>query len=306
MDYKDYYKIMGVPKTADAEEIKKTYRKLAKQYHPDANPENRAAAEAKFKEISEAYEVLGDAQKRKKYDEMSEMMKHGGGGFDSSAFSGYASGGGNGGAYTYTWSGGGDEAFGFSDFFNQFFGGDESGFSFARRGGNRSRQTAGEDLEGEVTIGVKEAYSGTNRMVRIGKQVIDVKIPAGVTEGERIRVVGAGGQGSGGGANGNLYLRVKTEPEEGFSLHGLDVEKNVDLLPWEAALGCKKSVETLDGTVSVRMPPRIQAGKKIRLAGKGMKNRKGAQGDLYLCVRIVNPPVITAKMEELFRKLAEN
>lgn len=301
MDYKDYYKILGVEKSASADEIKRTYRKLAKKYHPDANQGDKAKAEERFKEISEAYEVLGNAEKRKKYDEMSDMMKNGGGGFDPSAYGNYSAGR-NGNSYTYSWSGGGDEAFGFSDFFNQFFGGDDMGFGM-HRAGRQSYDMPGDDVEGEVTVGVREAHSGTHRMVRTGKRVIDVNIPAGVTEGERIRVAGAGGEGLNGGKNGNLYLRVKTEPEDGFSLHGTDVEKDVDLLPWEAALGCSKTVETLDGKVSVRMPAGIQTGKRIRLSGKGFKNRRGTTGDMYLCVRIVNPHRITPRMAELFEKM---
>ena len=308
MDYKDYYKILGVEKNASVDEIKRIYRKLAKKYHPDANPENKSAAEEKFKEVSEAYEVLSDPEKRKKYDEMADYMKNGGG-FDPSQFgSQYTSG--NGG-YTYTWQSGGDDAFGFSDFFNTFFGGDMSGFggsfhSHSHSPGSTRRTSArGEDVEASVTIGVREAAAGTARMVRIGRKVIDVKIPAGICDGERIRVAGQGAPGVGGGENGSLYLKIKTEPEDGFSLHGLDVERNVDLYPWEAALGCKKSVELLDGKVSVKMPPGIQTGKKIRLAGKGFKNRKGSCGDMYLCARIVNPPVLSEQAVRCYQKLQE-
>lgn len=304
MDYKDYYEILGVPKSASADEIKKKYRVLAKQYHPDTSEGNKEATAEKFKEVSEAYEVLGDAEKRKKYDEMAEQMKNGG--FDPSAFyggMGRSSGDAPGGAYTYTWHSGDDDAFGFSDFFNSFFGGMGDGMGGRPRG--RTIVMDGEDIEGDVSIGVKEAFHGARRMVRVGEKKIDVKIPAGILSGERIRIAGQGGAGMGGGRNGSLYLRVQIVPEDGYSLHGLDVEREVNLYPWEAALGCKKQVEALDACLSIGIPEGMQTGKKIRLAGKGYKNRRGEQGDLYVKVRIVNPPLRNERQKELFRNLRD-
>ncbi len=303
MDYKDYYEILGVLKSASADEIKKAYRVLAKKYHPDTNPDDKDASAEKFKEVSEAYEVLGDAEKRKKYDEMSEQMKNGG--FDPSAFGGtpFSGGAAPGGAYTYTWHGGDDDAFGFSDFFNSFFGGADTG----RGGAYRSRNVVmdGEDLEGDVSIGVKEAFAGTQRTVRVGERTINVKVPAGILSGERIRIAGQGGQGMGGGRNGSLYLRVQVVPENGYALHGLDVEREVNLYPWEAALGCKKQIEALDARLSICIPEDMQTGKKIRLAGKGYQNRRGEKGDLYIKIRIVNPKVRNKQQKELFEKLRD-
>jgi len=316
MEYKDYYAILGVPKTADADEIKRTYRKLAKKYHPDANPDGREAAEAKFKEVSEAYEVLGNAEKRKKYDEMSDMMNRSGGRFDPSQFAGFGNGGG-----TYTWTGGGDSAF--SDFFNSFFGDGFGGFGggtsynfggaqgfggFGPQGHSHAHGGCGgscggcgsssRDVEADVTIGVKEAYSGTQRMVRVSGKSINAKIPAGIGEGERIRMAGAAG-------GADLYLKVHIEDEDGFSLKDGVSEKIFELYPWEAALGCKKSVETFSGTVSVNVPAGIGAGKRMRIPSRGFKDRKGTASDLYLVIRIVNPAVITPELKELYEKMRD-
>jgi curved DNA-binding protein len=305
MDYKDYYKILGVEPTASADDIKKVYRKLAKEFHPDTAKGSKAKAEERFKEVSEAYEVLGDKEKRAKYDEMLQQIKNGGG-FDPSAFSGF--GGGDG--YTsYTWAGGGDDAYGFSDFFNMFFGGTGGMGGFngagARGAARRNLRMDGSDLEGEVMVGVTEAFSGTARMVRVGKRPIEVKIPAGIMDGERIKVGGQGSAGSGGGRSGDLYLTIHVEPEDGFTIHGLDVEKDVNLYPWEAALGGRKTVEALDAKLSVSFPAGIQTGKRIRLAGKGFRNIRGERGDMYARVRIVNPPVITSEAARLFTRLKE-
>jgi len=251
MDYKDYYKALGVDKNAGADEIKKAYRKLAKEYHPDSAKGDRKKAEERFKEISEAYEVLGDAENRKKYDEMMERIRSGG--FNPSDFYGFGSDGN--GAYAYTWSSGDGRAFdssgggfyssskgypdGFSDFFNMFFGGmgglgaDDGLFSGFGSGGasrrGRKIKTDGEDLEDSIKIGVVEAYGGASRTLRIGGRTIEVKIPAGIMSGEKIKVAGQGLPGRNGGKNGNLYLEIILEPESGYTPSGLDVEKEIDL-----------------------------------------------------------------------------
>ncbi len=306
MDYKDYYKILGVEPEASDEAIKKAYRKLAKEFHPDTASGNKEKAEDRFKEVSEAYEVLGDKEKRAKYDEMLSRIKNGGG-FDPSAFAGF----GGDGSYTYTWTGGDGDAYGFSDFFNMFFGGaggfggvhDMGARTDPRRG--RNLRIDGEDLEGEVTIGVTEAFSGTARIVRVGKRTIEVKIPAGIMDGERIKVGSQGSPGYGGGRNGDLYLSIRVEPEEGYTLHGLDVEKEVDLYPWEAALGCRRNVEALDAKLCVNFPAGIQAGRRVRLSGKGFRNIRGERGDMYVKIRLVNPPVITDKARNAFMALRD-
>ncbi len=310
MDYKDYYKILGVKQDAGVDEIKKVYRKLAKEYHPDSTKGDRKKAEERFKEISEAYEVLGDAEKRKKYDEMLDQIKNGG--FNPSQYSGFSGQGGDG-TYTYTWSSSDGDAYGFSDFFNMFFGGRGGMDDFAAGGGYKTRTSPrgraqaygfdGSDIEDEISIGLVEAFKGTARTIRIGSRTIDVKIPAGIMDGERIKVSGQGSSGFNGGKNGDLYLIIRIAPENGYTLNGLDVEKEIDVYPWEAALGGKKTVETLDVKLSAHIPPGIQTGGKIRIANKGYKNVKGSRGDLYLKVRIVNPPVLTAQAKELYEKL---
>jgi curved DNA-binding protein len=305
VEYKDYYKILGVEPTAGDEAIKKAYRKLAKEYHPDTAAGDKEQAENRFKEISEAYEVLGDKEKRAKYDEMLSRIKNGG--FDPAAFAGF----GGDGTFTYTWTGEDDDAFGFSDFFNMFFGGmggfggvqDMGARSDARRA--RNLRIDGEDLEGEVTIGVTEAFSGTARIVRVGKRTIEVKIPAGIMDGERIKVGSQGAPGFGGGRNGDLYLSIRVEPEEGFTLHGLDVEKEVDLFPWEAVLGCRRNVEALDAKLCVNFPAGIQAGRRVRLAGRGFRNIRGERGDMYIKIRLINPPVTTDEMRKKFMALRD-
>lgn len=305
MEYKDYYKALGVEQTASADDIKKAYRKLAKQFHPDTAKGDRGKAEERFKEVTEAYEVLGNADKRKKYDEMVNQVNSSGG-FDPSAFSGYGSQ--NGGSYTtYSWSNGGGGDYDFSDFFNMFFGGAggfEPGASSSRRG--YELRYDGSDLEGEVAIGVKEAFSGAARLVKLNGRTIKVKIPAGITSGERIKVAGQGMPGHNGGKSGNLYLRVNIEPEDGYDLFGLDLETALDIYPWEAALGCKKTVDALDAKLSVKIPAGIQTGKRIKLANKGYRNMRGARGDLYAKIRIVNPPVITGEAKKLFGELRDS
>lgn len=315
MEFKDYYKVLGVEKTATADEIKKAYRKLAKKYHPDANPTDKKQAEEKFKEVSEAYEVLGNAENRKKYDDMGK------GGFDPGSFSGYSGGPGG---YTYTWSSADGDAGGFSDFFNMFFGGGRSpfgsegfgthraadfgsqrGFS-GRRAGGFNTPIDGQDAEGETTIGVKEAMHGTARMIRVGQKKINVKIPAGIADGERIKVAGQGLPGHGGGRDGSLYLRIHIAEEDGFTLHGLDIERDVDVYPWEAALGCKKEVDAMGSLLSVNIPAGIQAGKRIRISGRGYKNRKGLSGDMYFRIRIINPAVITGEARRLYEKMRDS
>lgn len=302
-EYKDYYKVLGVDKSAPADDIKKAYRKLAKKYHPDANPQNKKQAEEKFKEISEAYEVLGDAENRKKYDEMGSM------GFDPNAFSGF----GGSGSHTYTWSSSGG-AEGFSDFFNAFFGGGFGGnggfgsgraHDFGFSGGRAEVPVDGQDAEGETSIGVREAMSGTSRTIRVGQKKISVKIPAGIADGERIKVAGQGLPGRAGGRDGSLYLRINISEQDGYRLHGLDIERDVDVYPWEAALGCKKEVDAIESRISVNIPAGIQSGKRIRLSGRGYKNRKGDRGDMYFRIRIINPPVIKPEAKELFEQLGQ-
>lgn len=324
MDFKDYYKVLGLEKGASAEEIKKTYRKLAKKYHPDTNAGNKASEE-KFKEVSEAYEVLGDKDKRAKYDELYDDMKSGrfragaGGGFDPSM---YRNNTGNNGGYQYSWStsdgstadfGGGD----FSDFFNMFFGGggfggrSDYGDIFGgrtRAGGFDSYSENGQDIEAKVELGVKQAYKGGEQAITLqtesGTKTVKFKIPAGIQPGEKIKLTGLGGPGYGKGKAGDLYLVIELKPEAGFTLEGTDLEKTIEVYPWQAALGDEVLVNTLDERLNVKIPAGIQTGGKLRLAARGYPSKNGKRGALSLVVRIVNPTHMTGDMKALYEQLA--
>jgi curved DNA-binding protein len=312
VEFKDYYSVLGVEKTATDEEIKKKYRKLAKEYHPDAHPGDKAREE-KFKEISEAYEVLGDKEKRAKYDQMYDSVKSGrfGGGynFDPSAFTGFASGPGG---FTYTWTGGDTGDFGdFSDFFNTFFGGRGSGFStgFEDVFGGGAARRRGQDIEAKVQIGVLQAYRGGEKAVTLktsgGTKTVKFKIPAGILPGEKIKLSGLGGAGIGGGSPGDLYLEMDIVPEGGFALVGPDLEKTIDVFPWQAALGDEMLVTTPAEKLNVKIPPGIQSGGKLRIAARGYPGKSGKRGALSLVVRIINPTNLNDEMKDLFRKLSE-
>jgi curved DNA-binding protein len=308
MKYRDYYEILGVDKKASADEIKKAYRKLAKKYHPDAHPGDKAAEE-KFKEINEAYEVLGDAKKREKYDRFGrEGQFYNGADFDPSKY-----GFGNGVRYEYR-----TDAGGFSDFFNMFFGGGDDIFGsfgadsiFGRRKKSsrfdQRMQMKGEDTESVLEISIPEGFTGGERLINLrtasGGRTISLKIPAGIKPGEKIKLSGQGGPGINGGRNGDLYLRVEFRKDPVYELKGMDLEAQLQLFPWEAALGAEKSFDTLDGRISVRIPAGVQTGSKIRVAGKGYRDRAGVRGDLYLKAAIMNPSRLSKAQLELYEKL---
>lgn len=309
MKFKDYYEILGVKKDATDEEIKKAYRKLAKKYHPDANPGNKEAEE-KFKEISEAYEVLGDKEKRKKYDQFGHRMYFNDGfEFDPSQF---------GFNRTYYQTG---NASGFSDFFNMFFGGGSDGFNtddilgsiFGNIGsrGARSVKRKGEDITSHLEIDPTDALLGKSVKVTVnvnGKaKTLDIKIPVGIKEGEQIKLKGQGSEGVNGGPNGDMYIKINFSPNAQYKVNGLDMEKKVELLPWEAALGTGILVDMPDGKkMNVNIPPGINTGNKLRIPGQGYTDRNHNRGNLYLNISIVNPPVIDEKMKKLYRELMEH
>lgn len=306
MEYKDYYNILGVEKTATQDEIKKTYRKLAKKYHPDLNPGDDKAQE-KFKEINEAYEVLSDDTKRKQYDQFGQYGFSNGQNFDPSQY-GFDFGQGG---RTYTYSSG--DAGGFSDFFNAFFGGaggSRGGFDIGdlfgggRTGGRRTREPQRQSYESELQISIFEGYTGGEREVSLNiggtHKSIRVKIPKGITPGKKIKV-----KGDKWGLDGDILFKVSFREEAGTKLEGLDITKKIQVLPWEAALGTKVIVQTLSGKIKLDIPKNTHAGKRMRLPGKGYIDMQGRAGDLYVEIEIINPPQLDEEALKLYEKLAE-
>ncbi len=313
VEYKDYYKTLGVSKNATTEDIKKAYRKLARQYHPDVN--KGAESERRFKEVNEANEVLSDPEKRRRYDQV---------GPDWARFQN-APGGGNGGGFQWMYTGqpggrtfGAEDLGDFSDFFQTLFGGAAGGrgggFSaedlFRGRTGRRSRVAPGADLESELEITLLDAYRGSERTIEIKDEhgrsrTLAVKIPAGVRDGQRIRLAGQGGTGAGGGPRGDLYLKMRVRPHPLFSRDGDDLRMDLPVALHEAMLGGEVTVPTLKGRVSLRIPPETQNGRTIRLAGQGMPRTGGGSGDLYVTVKVVLPTKLSDEERERIRKIGE-
>ena len=315
MEYKDYYDILGVDRNADEQEIKRAYRKLALKYHPDKNPDD-PNAEERFKEINEAYEVLGDPQKRAKYDQLGssyrQYQRAGGqpGGFDWSQWASGAPGG----QQVHVEFGDLDDMFGggFSDFFEQIFGG-AGGFP----GGARNRRTGarprgaqrararGRDLEQTITISFEEAYTGTTRMVRRDGRSLEVKIPPGARTGTRVRLSGQGE--SGRGASGDLYLDVRVQPDERFRRSGADLHTDVEVDLFTAVLGGEAEVPTPAGPVMLSIPPGSQPDQRFRLKGRGMPklHKPDEHGDLYAHLNVRLPEDLTEEERKLFEQLSE-
>ncbi len=304
MIYKDYYKELGVAKTATAAEIKKAYRTLANKYHPDKTKGDKAAEE-KFKDINEANEVLSDPVKRKKYDQFGADWKHyeeagaQPGGFD---WSKYAAGGG-GQTYRTTMNESdfmsADESAG--DLFEMLFG-QRSG----QHRGRRSVVTKGEDLETETTLSLEEAYHGTMRLIHLNDQTIKVTIKPGVADQQTLRIPGKGGRGSGGGPNGDLYLNVRIAPHPEFLRKGNDLHCSLPVELYTAVLGGKTRIKTLKGQVTVTILKGTPNGKELRLQGLGMPvyGKKNEFGNLLVKVDILLPEQLSEEEIELFRKLA--
>ena len=300
MDYRDYYKILGVSKSADEKEIKSAFRKLAQKYHPDKNPGDKAA-EDKFKEINEAYEVLGDTQKRARYDQLgssySQWERSGkpGGGFDWGQWSQYA--GGQGGTRVEYQDlndilGRG----GFSDFFNMMFGG--------ARGFGGQGLARGEDVDQPIEITLTEAYAGATRTLTKGGRRLTGRIPRGARTGTKVRIKGEGGQGQ---PPGDLFLVVSVQPDERFTRDGDDLRVDVPVDLYTAVLGGDARVATLSGDVVLTIPPETQAGKTFRLAGRGMPKLRDPEthGDLLARIVVRVPTHLSEQERQLFRELAQ-
>jgi len=318
--FQDYYEILGVSRSATQAEISRAYKRLARKFHPDVNKSKDA--EEKFKQLGEAYEVLRDPEKRRRYDALGSNWRMGQDftpppGWENVHFE-FRPGQGGPQGFDFTDFGPG----GFSDFFRTIFGGGLSGFPgegtgpFAGREGGWA--TPGQDVEAALTVSLEDAYRGAKKSVslqveepdsrgrvRRATKTYDVTIPAGTTDDARIRLAGQGGKGSDRGPAGDLYLRVHIAPHPTFRLRNHDLEVDVPVTPWEAALGAKMDVPTLDAAVTMTLPAGTQSGLRLRLRGKGLPKRGGARGDLYAVVRIHVPKELSPKERELFEELAK-
>ncbi len=301
MEYKDYYKVLGVAKGASEKEIKAAYRKLARKHHPDVNPGNKEA-EARFKEVGEAYEVLSDKEKRGRYDQLGQSWDAYG-----RQPQGWPGGGGRGAGVRFDFEDVGG-AGGFSDFFKTFFAGGAGGFGAAQGFGGAEGFQPAADAEAEVDLTLSEVLRGTTREVATSgsKRRVEVKIPPGVRDGSRVRVAGEGGRGSG-GRRGDLYLRVRVAPDPTFERRGDDLQTAIQVPLTAAVLGGEAQVTTLEGAIGIKIPPGTPAGQVFRLRGHGLPRlgENGARGDLLATLAVELPRSLTPRQKELFEELRE-
>lgn len=309
MEYKDYYKTLGVSKTASQDEIKKAYRKLAVKYHPDKNAGNKQAEEH-FKEMGEAYAVLKDPEKRKKYDQLGANWKqyqNAGAQRGGSNFSNFARGKtGSGGTFYYEGDLGdifGESGGGFSDFFQSFFGGGGGTHENFR---SQQRVHHGSDFQAEMEITLAEAYSGTTRILNVDGEKLRVKIKPGAYSGQELRIKGKGGHGANGGSRGNIFVKIKVRPDPRYRIDGNNLILKTDVDLYTAVLGGKIEVNTFSGGLNVPVPQGSQNGSKLRLRGKGMPIY-GSQGngDLYVQLNVVIPRNLQQEEIKLFNQLKE-
>ena len=294
--FRDYYEVLGVPRTATAEEIKRAYRQLARKHHPDLQvASERARASERFKEINEANEVLSDPDKRAKYDALGANWK---GGMDFTP----PPDTGRGPSVTTEWEGFGD----FSDFFGSIFGRPPGGRAGAgRAGGDRAgvrMPIPGNDVEGELPLTLDDVLHGGQRRITVDGRSLDVTIPRGIRDGATLRLAGQGGPGVNGGPAGDVYLRVRLLPHPRYRVVDDDLEMDLPLWPWQAVLGAEVRVDTPDGPVTLTVPPGTQSGQRLRLRGRGLP-RDGARGDLYAVVRVVVPTRPSAAEREVYEML---
>ena len=303
MAYIDYYKILGVDKNVSEKEIKKAYRKLARKYHPDLNPGDKEA-EKKFKEINEAHEVLGNPENRKKYDKYGEHWEHadeiekqraqqqaygGGTGFDFSGFGGFG--------------GGGFDESDYSDFFQSMFGGGFSGAS----GQRRNVRFKGQDIQAQLHLNLRDVYTTQKHTINVNGKKIRITIPAGVKDGQTIRIKGMGGAGINGGPNGDLYITFAIDDIPDFKRVDDDLYTSADIDLYTAVLGGETQVNTMSGKVKLKVKPGTQCGTKVRLKGKGFPvyKQEGKYGDLYVTFKVRIPTNLSAEQKKLFEQLAK-
>jgi len=291
MEYKDYYKILDVKRDASEAEIKQSYRRLARKYHPDVS--KVANAEDRFKELGEAYEVLKDAQKRKSYDQLGANWKSGEQFRPPPGWGGAGQGGFQGG-----FQGGPGAQGGFSDFFESVFGG-------GRGPGAGRGQGGGQDQNASFRITVEDAFSGAEKTIRMsGRSPLQVKIPAGITSGKKIRLAGQGEQSMRGGPRGDLYLEITVTDTERYQLKDKDVYTQLKLAPWEAALGEKVSVQTPSGSIELKIPAGSQSGRKMRLSGRGLPGKPA--GDFYVELSIVVPSADSEEDKQQYQMMKQH
>jgi DnaJ-class molecular chaperone len=333
---KDYYEVLGVSRNASADEIKTAYRKLARKFHPDLNPGDKAAEE-RFKELQEAYDTLSDAENRKLFDKYGEnwkAVKQGGGapppGWEGArAGAGPQTGGFDFSGFDFSGMGGGAPGSSGFDIFEEMFGGS------ARGRGRTRRRARGEDVEAHLELSLEEAHRGGRRTLQmqaaetcltcngsgvvndktcqtcggagqvLKPKTIEVNIPAGVRDGSTVRLAGQGGAGVNGTQPGDLYLRIGLRPHPVFKVRGDDLEIELPIAPWEAVLGTKLDVQTIDGKVELTIPPGAQSGQRLRLRGQGLNKRKGGRGDQLVRLKIVVPKEISAEERRLYEQLRD-
>ena len=290
MIFKDYYKILGLETNkVNEEQIKIAFREQAKKYHPDVN-NGKASSEERFKDINEAYKILSNTSSKRKYDRMWNHhvgKKQANRGYEESRR---------------------DKESVVSDFFNMFFGAPLENNKEEIKAIKKKVPIKGENVETEINVGIEDAYFGTEKKISLrtvaGKmKTFSVKIPSGIRDGEKIRLLGQGKQGENGGKNGDMFIKINIENNEKFKLKGYDVVTDLFLTPWEAALGKRVNIDSIDDTVSLYVPPGIQSGEKVRIPQKGYKDGKGGRGDLIAEVKTVVPKKLTEDERELFEKL---
>lgn len=335
--FKDYYAILGVDSKASAQDIKKAYRKAARKCHPDLHTKSeKASCEEQFKDVNEAYTVLSDEEKRAQYDQIVDDMKAGRSRRPSPGAGGawqpQGAGPDAGGYVRYSTDGAGMDAGAFSDFFESIFG--RGGFGTPQGSAARRPASRGQDLASDLNLTLEEAYRGGAKTMQFSlrsscptcggtgvletgvcptcrgtgskttQKTLEVKIPPFAREGSKIRLKGQGGEAAGNGRAGDLLLTIRIQPHAHFALNGHHLETSVRISPEQAALGAKVSVPTLDGSVTVTIPPMMHSGRKLRIKGKGWKDRDGARGDLHILVTIDIPRTLSAGQLELYKRLA--
>ena len=287
LSYKDYYEVLGVPRDADQDAIRRAYRRLAREYHPDLNSDSDA--EERFKELGEAYEVLSDTEKRQRYDRLGARWREAERETPEESFEEFFT----------------DEGFG--DGTGAVFGEDLFEALFGARAGPATGPLRGRDHEALLELSLEDALAGGRRRLTLDGRAVNANFPAGVREGQLIRLAGRGGEGRGGGPPGDLFLRVALKPHPRFRRRGdHDLDVDLPITPSEAALGATVDVQTLNGTARVRVPAGSSSGRRLRLRGRGLPKRGGGSGDLHAIVKIVVPKELTDRERELYEQLAES